>query len=247
VLNRVVGQDPSSILGQLLSNGKVFLINPNGMVFGEHAVINTAGFVASTLNMTDEDFINQQLKFQGDANAGVIKNMGYIKTGANGDIYLIAPNIENSGIIETNGGNLILAAGQSVTIASLDDDHIVFDVQAPENAVVNLGQILTHGGAARIFAGTIKHSGTINADSVTRDAQGRVQLVAQADIEVAPEAVISANGPQGGSVEINSKTGTTWISGTIEARGIPPLPPGEGGGEGGTTVIIPSPSGRGSG
>jgi len=145
ILNRVVGQNPSALLGQLLSNGRVFLINPNGIVFGPNSVIDTAGLIASTLDMTDEDFINQNLKFQG-TNAADIQNQGYIKAGKNGDIFLIAPNIENSGIIETDGGQLILAAGESITIASLDSDHIVFDVQAPEHEVVNLGDLVCLNG-----------------------------------------------------------------------------------------------------
>ena len=57
VLNRVVGADPSSILGQLQSNGKVFLINPNGIVFGQGARIDVGGLVASTANITTADFV----------------------------------------------------------------------------------------------------------------------------------------------------------------------------------------------
>ncbi len=217
VLNRVTGGNPSSILGQLLSNGRVFLINPNGIVFGPNSVIDTAGLIASTLDMTDEDFINQNLKFQGD-NAADISNKGYIKAGANGDVFLIAPNIENSGIIETNGGEIILAAGESVTIASLDSDHIVFDVQAPENEVVNLGEMITNGGAAKMFAGTIKHNGSINANSISVDANGNVQLFAKADIEITNDATITANGSSGGEIKIKSDTGTVWSAGTIEAK-----------------------------
>ena len=63
VLNRVVGSNPSNLLGQLVSNGKVFLINPHGMVFGPDCVIDTAGFVASTLNVTNQDFLEGNLKF----------------------------------------------------------------------------------------------------------------------------------------------------------------------------------------
>ena len=218
ILNRVIGQDPSSILGQLLSNGRVFLINPNGIVFGPDSVIDTAGLVASTLDMTDEDFINQNLKFQGD-NAADISNKGYIKTGANGDIFLIAPNIENSGVIETQGGQIVLAAGESVTIAGLDSDHIVFDVQAPDNEVVNLGEMITNGGAASMFAGTIKHSGSINANSISVDKNGNVQLFAKADIEITSDAIITANGASGGEVKVESEAGTVWHSGIIEARG----------------------------
>ena len=57
VLNRVVGQDPSAILGALQSNGRVFLINPNGIVFGAGSQINVGGLVASTMNLSNEDFL----------------------------------------------------------------------------------------------------------------------------------------------------------------------------------------------
>jgi filamentous hemagglutinin family protein len=57
VLNRVVGKNASAIFGALQSNGRVFLINPNGILFGAGAQIDTAGLVASTLNMLDCDFI----------------------------------------------------------------------------------------------------------------------------------------------------------------------------------------------
>ena len=81
VLNRVTGGNPSQILGSLLSNGRVFLINPNGMVFGASAVIDTAGFIASTLNITDEDFLKGNLNFVGDGSEGSIHNHGFIKAG----------------------------------------------------------------------------------------------------------------------------------------------------------------------
>src|ERR1700754_2057620 len=74
VLNRVVGQDPSSLLGRLQSNGRVFLINPNGIVFGAGSQINVAGLVASTLNLTDANFLAGRLKFEGGLGNSVINN-----------------------------------------------------------------------------------------------------------------------------------------------------------------------------
>ena len=181
VLNRVVGENPSDILGQLQSNGRVFVINPNGIVFGKNAMIDTAGLIASTLDMKDEDFINGNLQFQGEE-AGRIQNKGYIKVGADGDIFLIALNIENSGTIETDGGEVILAAGKRISIASLDSDHIVFDIQAPANEAINLGEMITNGGAAKMFATTIKNDGVIRANSITRDTEGNIVLSAKRNI-----------------------------------------------------------------
>ena len=58
VLNRITGQNPSQILGALQSNGKVFLINPNGIVFGANSRVDVNGLVASSLNLTDADFLS---------------------------------------------------------------------------------------------------------------------------------------------------------------------------------------------
>ena len=63
-------------------------------------------------------------------------------------VYLVAPQIDNDGIIRTDAGQILLAAGRKLTISSLDVAHISFEVQAPDDAVVNLGELLTAGGAA---------------------------------------------------------------------------------------------------
>ena len=70
VLNRVTGATPSSILGQLQSNGRVYLINPNGITIGQGAVIDVAGFVASSLNLSDADFAAGRLRFMETPGAG---------------------------------------------------------------------------------------------------------------------------------------------------------------------------------
>ena len=76
VLNRVVGQDPSSLLGRLQSNGRVFLINPNGIVFGVGSRIDVGGLVASTLDLGDADFLAGRLRFAGPASAGAHVTLG---------------------------------------------------------------------------------------------------------------------------------------------------------------------------
>src|SRR5512140_2849446 len=79
-LNRVLGPDASSILGSLSANGKVFLLNPNGIIFGKEAQVNVGGLVASTLNITDCDFMVGKYNFAGTSNAAIL-NQGSI----NGD------------------------------------------------------------------------------------------------------------------------------------------------------------------
>lgn len=200
VLNRVVGGQMSEILGRLQSNGQVFLINPAGILVGPGAAIDTAGFVASTLQMLDQDFLAGKLKFQGDAASGKITNQGFIRTGYGGHVVLIAPQVENSGIIQAPGGKILLAAGQKATISSLDLDGISFEVQAPADSVLNLGQLIADGGAVRMFAGTLKHSGNIRANALVRDLGGEIVLKAKSDISVDAGSMITANGGRGGSV-----------------------------------------------
>src|SRR4029079_5033606 len=77
VLNRVVGADPSRILVALQSNGRVFLINPNGILFGPGAQVDVAGLVASSLALSNADFIAGRMSFTGDAQrAAAVVNDG---------------------------------------------------------------------------------------------------------------------------------------------------------------------------
>ncbi|KPD29668.1 filamentous hemagglutinin N-terminal domain-containing protein, partial [Pseudomonas paraeruginosa] len=70
-LNRVVGTNGSQILGKLDANGKVFLVNPNGVVFGKTAQVNVGGLVASTLDISDKDFLDGNYRFSGKSTAQV--------------------------------------------------------------------------------------------------------------------------------------------------------------------------------
>jgi len=220
VLNRVIGQDPSQIMGQLISNGRVFLINPNGIVFGANSIIDTQGLIASSLNLSDTDFLSGNYHFVAGSSAGNLLNEGIIRAGKDGNIVLIAPNIENSGIIQTDGGKITLAAGQELTLTSLDEPDIQYQVKAPENEVLNLGKVLTNGGAIDLFAGTITHSGELNANSIEIDEQGNIRLIAEQDITLTEDSLITADNSQGdtGSVLIDSEQGTTLVSGDISAQ-----------------------------
>ena len=118
VLNRVIGSGASNILGQLLSNGRVFLINPNGVFIGGGAVVDVAGFAASSLQMSDADFLAGRFRFNDTIGAARIVNQGTIQTQAGGQVYLIAPNVENHGVITSPGGEVILAAGKTVDLVN---------------------------------------------------------------------------------------------------------------------------------
>ena len=112
-LNRVTGPDPSAILGSLSANGKVFLVNPNGVVFGKGANVNVGGLVASTLDLSDADFMNGKYAFEG--NAGSVRNEGSI-TADGGYVALLGGHVDNRGVIRATLGTVALAAGNKITL-----------------------------------------------------------------------------------------------------------------------------------
>jgi filamentous hemagglutinin family protein len=218
VLNRVVGGNISKIYGSLISNGQVYLINPSGILIGKGAIVDTAGLVASSLNMKNADFEAGRLKFQGRNSAGDVSNQGLIRTTSGGTVLLLAPDVENSGVIETPEGQILLAAGRKITITSLDVEGIQFELQSPANSVTNLGQLIADGGAVGVFAGTLKNSGVIQANALTRDEAGRVVLSASNKLEVTNGASITADGPVGGEVTLQSGK-LTRVEGDVSATG----------------------------
>src|SRR5450759_134325 len=219
VLNRVIGPDPSVILGMLTSNGRVFLINPSGILVGQGARIDVAGLVASTLNLSNQDFLAGRLNFASNPLAGKVENQGRITTPSGGSVYLVGANVTNSGIINSPQGDVILAAGQSVNIFDTSTPGVRVELTASDNAAVNLGEILAQSGQIGIYGAALRNAGIINADQVVRDASGKIVLRAKQDVTLEAGSHLSANGEQGGAITVQSETGTTLVSGTIEAKG----------------------------
>jgi filamentous hemagglutinin family protein len=218
VLNRVVGQDPSSILGTLSSNGRVFLLNPNGIVFGAGSRVDVAGLVASTLNLSNQDFLAGRLNFEAGATSGSIVNHGSIVTPVGGRVYLIAPNIENHGVISTPQGQTILAAGRTVQLVEADVPDLRVEIQAGGEAL-NVGQLLADGGSAGIYAGLIAQKGTVRADSVSRDAAGNIVFRASGRTTLEAGSVTSASGGTGGRIEITGSEVGLIGNARVEAKG----------------------------
>ncbi|MDP2761147.1 MAG: YDG domain-containing protein, partial [Sideroxyarcus sp.] len=219
VLNRVIGPDPSVIFGTLTSNGRVFLINPSGILFGQGAHIDVAGLVASTLNLSNQDFLAGRLNFSSDPLAGNVENRGNITTPSGGSVYLVGSNVTNSGIINSPQGDVILTAGQSVKIFDTSTPGVRVELTASDNAAVNLGQILAQSGQVGIYGAALRNAGIIDADQVVRDASGKIVLRAKQDVTLEASSRLSANGEQGGAITVQSESGTTLVSGTIEAKG----------------------------
>ena len=78
-LNRVTGGlGPSEIMGTLTANGRVFVINRDGILFGPGSVVNTAGFLATTNDIKNADFMAGRYNFNipGRPDASIVNQGG---------------------------------------------------------------------------------------------------------------------------------------------------------------------------
>jgi filamentous hemagglutinin family protein len=181
-LNRVVGQDPSSILGRLSANGQVFLVNPNGVYFGANATVDVAGIVASTMNIRNEDFMRGDFRFQRDPNApsnATVINAGSIN--ANGGYVVLAGDyVSNTGLIQANLGTAMLASGSAMTLQMAGSSLVNYAIDEATLAhlagVANAGQIMASGGKIIMTAEVANQlAGTVVNNSGLVQAQGTVE------------------------------------------------------------------------
>ena len=201
ILNRVLlGGDPSVLLGTLQSNGRVFLINPAGILVGQGARIDVGGLVASTQNLSKEDFLAGRYHFTPALTAGGIVNHGNITTREGGSVYLIAANVENHGIITTPKGETILAAGSTVKLLDTSTPGVSVEITGSGN-VTNLGQILADSGRIGMVGAVVRNGGVLNASSLASEG-GRIFLRATQAVSVEGDSLVSATGTKGGHVEV---------------------------------------------
>ena len=215
-LNRVTGYDPSYILGEMSSNGKIFLVNPYGVVFGAGARVDVGGLVASTLSIANSDFLASRYNLtsvnpDAPAQRGEVRNEGTISA-PGGMVVLVGPSVSNTGTIVANGGRVGMAAANAVSIDVEGDGLLFFQTSATEakNRLEQLGRIQADGGSIEMRAA----------------ARG-----AFADTVLNMAGIVQAKtiGSRGGRIVIDGGgEGITVVSGRLDASG---LAAGERGGD----------------
>ena len=215
-LNRVLGPDPSSILGKLSANGKVFLINPNGILFGTGAEVNVGGLVASTRNITDGDFMSGNYRFNGTGDGSVV-NQGTLNAQGGGYIALLGASVSNQGVITAKLGTVALASGEALTLDVAGDGllNVAVNAGAVHSLVQNGGLIQADGGevlltaraAGNLLTSAVNNSGVIQAQTI-ESHDGVIRLVGDMQngtVNVAGTLDASApSGGNGGSIETSA-------------------------------------------
>ncbi|MFG0721378.1 filamentous hemagglutinin N-terminal domain-containing protein [Pseudomonas sp. GLN_6] len=206
-LNRVVGSDGSKIMGQLDANGRVFLINPNGVLFGSGASVNVGGLVASTLDLSVEDFDKGQYRFKGDGSPAAVVNQGSIRADG-GAVALLGGTVSNQGVIVANRGSATLAAGNAMTLDFAGDGllNVQVDGAAVDALVENHQLIKADGGHVVLTANAgdallktvVNNTGVIEARTLG-EKDGKILLLGDFDGGVVNVAgTLDASAPTGG-------------------------------------------------
>ena len=213
-LNRITGGQKSVIDGALSANGNLFLVNPNGVVFGKTSSIEVGSLVASTAQISDtfmKNFASSTANLNltiGDGNSSAILNEGTI-TAQGGLVALHAAQVENTGTISNPGGTVALAAAKQLTLSPDSDGKLNYavDGELAQAKALNSGRIQADGGyvvmtaksADDVLGTVVNNTGTIEAKTLRQDEKGQILL----------------DGGQSGQVEVS---GTLDASGTDEGQ-----------------------------
>jgi len=237
-LNRVVGANPSEILGNLSANGQVFLINPRGVYFGQNASLDVGGLVASTLDIGNTDFMDGNYKFLTSSaslpEGSTVVNDGILKAREGGYVVLAGDEVRNNGQVEAKFGTVALAAGGEVTLDIAGDGLVSFSVDSATTAemagVTNTGELLADGGrvvltgnvANELVSTAVNNEGLIQAQTIT-EKDGEVFLLGFGGDTVHADGaeidVTDATDTDAGFVEISSNEGIKVRGTTNIGRG----------------------------
>lgn len=231
ILNRVIGGDASAIFGNLTSNGRVFLINPQGVMFGAGARVDVGSLVASTLDIRNEDFMAGRYVLAGDANPAAVSNDGVITARDGGFVVLASGDVRNGGLIQTRLGDVVLASGAGLTLDMNDTGLISYRIDAAALSdvagVTNTGSLMADGGrvfmaakvARELAATAVNNSGTVRAASIGEQDGVIVLEALGGNTENSGTLTATSETGSGGSIQVIGDQDVLVNGGTLNASG----------------------------
>lgn len=211
-LNRVVGDAASVIDGTLSGNGHVYVINPNGVLFGKNASVDVGSLVASTARISDRDMTNFAdadgitMAIPEDSSAKVI-NAGTIRA-EGGLVVLHAAEVENSGTITNPAGTTALAAARNLSLSADTAGKINFTVDGAlaKAKALNSGVLKADGGylvmtarsAGDVMSTVVNNTGTMEAKTLRQNEKGEILLDGGDNGVVELSGTIDASGMEAG-------------------------------------------------
>lgn len=187
-LNRVIGNNSSEIFGRMEANGRVFLVNPNGVLFGKSAQVNLGGLVASTHGISDQQFLapGHNYSFTDSNSPNAVVNEGTLTAAVGGSIALLGGRVRNDGLILAPMGSVALGAGGDAMVRfgaadgllNLEINGAAADALAHNGGLLKAdgGQVLmTARGSGALLQAVVNNVGAIEANTLSRRA-GKITL-----------------------------------------------------------------------
>jgi filamentous hemagglutinin family protein len=210
-VNRIADPNGSQIMGRLNANGQIYLINPNGVLFGQGSQVNVGGLVASTLDISDAYAASDKRTFSSTANGseGKIVNQGTLTAADGGYVALLGGQVSNQGIIQARLGTVALAAGNKITLDFAGDK--LLNVQVDKGALQALAEnkqliqadggtvLMTAKAADALLSTVVNNEGVIEAHTV-ESSNGVIKLLGDMDNgTVNVGGTLDASAPDGGN------------------------------------------------
>ena len=206
-LNRVLDNNPSQVWGRITAPGQVFISNANGVYFSPTSSVDVGALTATTHSISDDDFMAGKRTFTRDGATGKVLNEGNIKAALGGYVALLAPEVQNAGVIVAQAGTVALAAGEAITL-NFDPSQKLTGITTTPSAIAALvenklavhapdGQIILSAIALnKLHAGVVKNNGHLEATSLVH--KGGTIVLEGDDITLGSDSKIDVTGPQGG-------------------------------------------------
>jgi len=207
-INRIFSSTPSEIFGHLNANGQVWLINPNGILFGQGAQVNVGGLVASTLDFDDSTLDSSNRRFSGNGKGSII-NRGSLTAGNGGYIALLGNQVSNQGVVTAQLGTVAMGGGSAVTLTFSGNQvvHLEVDRSTLNNLVENRQLVVADGGRVIMTAGAkdsllasvVNNTGVVQAQTV-QNHNGEITLLGGMTAgQVNVGGTLDASAPKGGN------------------------------------------------
>jgi filamentous hemagglutinin family protein len=207
-VNRIFDTNGSQILGRINANGQVYLINPNGILFGHGSQVNVGGLVASTLDLNDAALASNTRSFSGNG-SGSIVNQGTLSAATGGYVALLGNKVSNQGAISAPAGSIALGAGSAATLTfqnnslvQMQVDQSVLDSLADNGGLIRAdGGVVVMSAGARdaLLASVVNNTGLIQARTV-QNREGSITLLGGMTAGTANiGGTLDASAPDGGN------------------------------------------------
>ena len=202
MLNKVTGNSPSNIFGGInCDKGLWVIVNTNGIYFAPSARVNVDNMVASTLDISTNNFVNGNYIFEHRAGSTYAQVLNEGRIDGN-NIGLMGSAVQNAGIILAKAGAVHLASGDKTTVSfdrrgligveiNKNTSGEVVDMKGAkvEDAVANSGKIegvqvvMSAKTARNIFKNAVNQTGMVKATGIVEEG-GVIRIVANNNVSV---------------------------------------------------------------